>query len=532
MRSTLHLARAAVGDPDLTVSNTRLSSLSSSFDIFDVKLPLPRFSGIPQDWVFAVLNSERVQANELTQAAILSDARNLIGTLVSWKLLLLISDQPDVRLADEFGDLRRDVFCLDYGELAHTKDFRMQPRFAPFVLAVKRRLSIIPELSAAFTPYHRNRPASGWRFVGREKQLADITNGNENLVVVGARRVGKTSLLLEAERRLRENGRNVYYVDVQECQTPREVMSEIVRIVSPRDAARAYKHSELFQESLLASLFRQLSKQDQKTVLLLDELGNVLARLPREDWSFMGLLRKYGASGGMKYVISCFQELFFRQQNEFEGPLINFAHTLRLDVFGRKEVEDFVLAPLDFWKPLGNVRSELLNLVISNVGSHPYFLQFFGHALFNRFGSKPAFDPLAEAKALLTTDLSEWFSSAVDEIFFRIPSPAVKYLFLRRCYEAEMAGEPLTQSGFGDDWIEASLASLGYRSTTRGRRNLMDSLEMHGLCTAVDYERSKKVVAAPLVYRFVRQEVPSFDKWLVKLGNEIDGEEAVWELGR
>jgi hypothetical protein len=283
---------------------------------------------------------------------------------------------------------------------------------------------------------------------------------------------------------------------------------------------------------VFSNLLRHLSSKSEKTVLLLDELGNVLTRLPRDDWKFTGALRKFGQKGNMKFVISCFQEVFFRQQQEFEGPLINFGSTLRVGPFSRNEVEDFVIAPLEFWRPLGTIRAQLLDLVVTNVGTHPLFLQYFCHAFFDRFAGDRNFDPLKQANILLRRDLHDWFSNAVDEVFFRIPSPAIQYLFLRRCQQNEAVNRPLTQAEINDDWLEEAIASLGYDSTVRGRRNIMDGLEMHGLCASIDNDRAKRVVAAPLLYTYVRQTVSSIDGLLAKLSKEIEREREVWELRR
>lgn len=348
MPTTFDLVKTAVGDPDLSTALPGRQHQPSNFDLFDVELPVPQFSGIPRNWIFVVLNRERVISTQTSPRAVLEEAHSILGTTPKAKLVILLSDDPTVHLADEFGNVRRDVFCLDATELPGTRSYRTEPRLAPFILAIQRRLSINPVLARAFSPYQRNLPASAWRFFGREKQLNSIIDGTENLVIVGARRIGKTSLMQEAERRLKEDGRTVYYIDVQHCEAANDVVSEILRAVSPREAARAYKHHEVFQESVFSNLLRGLASGPEKTVLLLDELGNVLAGRPKEDWTFIGLLRKYGARSGLKFVISCFQELFFRQQKEFEGPLINFAHTLRLEPFSRKEVENFVIAPLDF----------------------------------------------------------------------------------------------------------------------------------------------------------------------------------------
>jgi hypothetical protein len=530
MPNTFDLVRLAVGYPNLTPSISRQIGTQSLFDLYEVELPRPEFSGIPLTWTFVVLDSERFTSRSHSPKSVLEDARYVINQLPKEKLVVLVSNSPTVHLADEFGRLTRDVFCLDYAELPPSKSAKTPPRLAPFILAIQRSVSINPLLARAFSPYKRNTPASGWRFVGRSKQLRQIIDGGENLVLVGARRVGKTSLLFEAERQMKADGREVYYVDVQQCLTANAVVNEIMHAVSPKEALRATKHGGAFQESVFSNLLRRMASSSTKTVLILDELGNVLSRLPKEDWAFLGLLRKYAAKPGLKFVISCFQEVYFKQQTEFEGPLINFATTMRLDVFSRKEVEEFVVAPLDFWRPLGSARNDLLNAVTSSVGSHPYFLQSFCHELFERFTDDRAFDPVREVQTLLKKDLNQWFTSAADEIFFRIPSAAVRYLFLRRCLDSEKAGQTINQGEFSDDWLEKTLAQLAYKSTTRGRRNLLDALEMHGLCSAVDNDRAKRVVAAPLVYSFVRRSTLDFETWLAKLGTEIDRERVVWEL--
>ena len=55
-----------------------------------------------------------------------------------------------------------------------------------------------------FSPYSRNRPAFGWRFFGRKKELDLLLESEESFFVVGGRRMGKTSLLRELERRMKQ----------------------------------------------------------------------------------------------------------------------------------------------------------------------------------------------------------------------------------------------------------------------------------------------------------------------------------------
>jgi hypothetical protein len=152
--------------------------------------------------------------------------------------------------------------------------------------------------------------------------------------------------------------------------------------------------------------------------------------------------------------------------------------------------------------------------------------------LFDKCANDKRSSPLRHAKSLLGKELDSWLPNAVDEIFFRMPSVTLQYLFVKRCADADAAQQSLGTSDFNDDWLEAALAELGYRSTIASRRMLLDGLEMHGLCSTSEYDRAKKVIAAPLVYRFIRETVAPLGNWLQKLGKETQRERLAWKLDK
>ena len=350
MKSTLHLVRMALGNPGLRAIEPYTKTEFSYFDIYKVKLPLPDFNGVPPDWVFAALRRTPTGAGPADRGKVFEEAESIIDTIPRSQNVVLVSDDPKMHLGDEFGNHQRYIYCLDALELPPDEDYVAPPRFAPFVLAVRRRLKTNPISALNVSPYRRGRPVSGWQFFGRKKQLDQILRPGDNYVVVGARRVGKTSLMQEAARRLREEGESAYYIDVQNCRTPSDAINEILRVLSPRDLASSIKHHEALGEPILSNVLRRMTTGHNRTTIFLDELGNVISSLPKEDWSFLGVLRKYGqqSEGRFRFVISCFQEIFLRQQREFTGPLINLAHTLRLGLFRKEEIEQFVLGPLEF----------------------------------------------------------------------------------------------------------------------------------------------------------------------------------------
>jgi len=327
--------------------------------------------------------------------------------------------------------------------------------------------------------------------------------------------------------------------DVENCRSPAEVIGEILRVLSPRDLASAIKHNEALGEPILSNVLRRMTTGKTPTTLFLDELGNVISNV-KADWSFLGVLRKYGqqSEGRFRFVISCFfQEIFLRQQREFSGPLVNLAHTMRLGLFRKEEVELFVLAPLQFWTGLQeSEKRSLMGRVNALVGRHPYFLQYFCYTLFEKIAEAPGpdIDLLNLADTILGKDLQESFQSAVEEFFVRMPSTLMKYLFLRRCREAESPGRDheLSHTEFDDGWLQSVLTELGLDSTHGSRRKLLEGLEMHGLCVFVDDDRTRMVVATPIVYRYFDRTTPDFAQLLQKYADDARREGDLWEMSR
>ena len=150
---------------------------------------------------------------------------------------------------------------------------------------------------------------SGEEFFDREaelEQLIRLLDEGNSILIVAPRRVGKTSLVREAFRRMEKRGRDdLLFVDVQDCSSPQDV------IVSLSLAAQPYKHlwakvtdtfsaflkqvesaqiPDVFgiklREGLTGdwqakgqSILKNLSQTDKPLTICLDELPIMLSRL-------------------------------------------------------------------------------------------------------------------------------------------------------------------------------------------------------------------------------------------------------------
>jgi hypothetical protein len=531
MRPTDQLLKISIGNPDLAIDPRKSRDKSGDFDIFDVRLPMPDFRGFPPAWTFAILNRSVKPSDAQAADEVIDHAQRLIALTEDSKLLVMVSDDPNVSLETNFGRLTRNVFCLDHRGLPNRQE-RRKPQDAPFVHAVRRKLPAnAPAL--LYSPYVRKKPVRDWRFFGRERELDELVKSNDNIIIVGGRRIGKTSLMMEAERHIRQRGDEAFFISVMELKTKDQVTRAILQKVSPRDAVAAYKKNELLHENLLSAVLQRLANSKTRTTLLLDEIGNVFEDRSSEDWNYFGAFRNYTSSGSLRIIFSCFSEEFHDQLIKFAGPFINFAHTERLRVFSEAEARQLVLSPLEFWTPLNEAeKGTLMEAITSMVGTHPLLLQYYCLSLFESAIKNRGHQPLIiSAQRLLSNkdDLVACFSDPVEEIFYKLRWATLQYLFLRRCHEMR---ERLRSAVIDDDWLKATLASLGYEATTNSRRNLLDGLEMHGLCSAFEHDRRRQKIATPIIYHFIQKTEASVEGLLEKLRADIPREAAVWRLER
>jgi hypothetical protein len=522
MDREMQLIRRVLVDPSFSTAVHQPQHDSDCFVYYSIDLPAIKYRGFPPSWGFAIL-----RAGLKDQGAIVTDFYKLIKKIPEG-LLLLISDSPEVHLEDNIFFAGRNVFCVDADNLPSKRSDNLSV-VEPLRRAIRRRLDK-HQIATFFrlSPYQKGNPATGWRFYGRKRELEQLLDSPQSYVIVGGRRTGKTSLMLEANARLRERGESTQYLSVEECRSASQVVTKLLRELNPKVSAAAVRRSRALDEPMLTTVLKSLTSQGPLT-LFLDELGNVLGAMDPEDWTFFGVLRQFSQQGRLRFVISCFQEFYLNRQDEFNGPLINFASTLRLGAFSRPEAEDFLLTPLEFWKPLGADRGAVREAVLAKVGRHPRFLQAFCYDLFERVAGDT--NVRNALQTLLGKDLVECFGESMNEVFWQRNSATLNYLFLKRCVEVDRAGQKLMQVEITDEWLRAALRELGYEAATLDRRNLLDGMELRGFTSREGSSNGERQwIVAPIIYYFFKSTEPDFARLLLRLAEDIRPEEEVWKL--
>lgn len=474
-----------------------------------VELPDYFAHGFPNRWNFSIIRVKGDEVDDILRGKLVNKITRIIDThsMLMGIPVLFISTTDAFQVADELPPKRLNIFDLEVDDddlTASRQAAPVPPHLSPLISAIRRSLTGQQWQEFWLSPYRRSTPANGWRFFGRRKELRKITETLDNFVVVGARRIGKTSLLQELTRILQKQGYAVYNIDTQFSRNERDLTNKLITTLDPHMAASLTRRQEVVTTSMLESALRHLAGQ-RKAALLIDEIGNLLAGDQNEAWKTMGTIRSYVHRGNIKLICTASQTFLLKQQQDYSGPWVNFATTLLLRGLTLEETHDFILTPLKIWRPMAKEEcDEVFDLIYNNVGSHPLLLTAFCEALFARVVGGDAKVKIVTAARDLMKGKDDGISKAIGEVFFSINRPVIQYLFLQHCLERHDAQERLMHSIISESWINFVLQKAGYKSRLATRLFLLEALNTRAL-TEPDLEREDQCrVIAPFIYNHSR----------------------------
>jgi hypothetical protein len=227
-------------------------------------------------------------------------------------------------------------------------------------------------------PYETAAPVTGSRFFGREFEIARILgNPDSNYVILGIRRIGKTSLLKEIERQLREREEDqccdhVVYMDCSDLFSSEDYIREVVRKLNPKELPRLHLQYAFFFPDFLERMARM---HRRKLVFLLDEIDNLIT-LQRGSWELFRMLRASSNKGFCQYIMAGFREAM-EEKNLIDSPLFNMAQEVRLNEFKRKQAHDLIVVPMENLGVHFQDRDQVVERIYAETAGHPNLIQHY-----------------------------------------------------------------------------------------------------------------------------------------------------------
>ncbi|NOK57765.1 MAG: hypothetical protein GFH27_549287n69 [Chloroflexi bacterium AL-W] len=228
------------------------------------------------------------------------------------------------------------------------------------------------------SPYETAASVTGSRFFGREYEISRILERpNTNHLILGIRRIGKTSLLKEVERRLREDegesSPHIIYLDCSDLVSADDYIQAVVRKLNPKELPRLHLQNYCFFFPDFLERMQRMYKH--KIIFLLDEIDNLIIA-QRERWDLFRMLRASSNKGVFRYICAGFREAM-QEQFTNASPLFNFAQEVRLNEFSWKQARELIVLPMAHLGVTFQHKNDILSRIYEKTAGNPNLIQYY-----------------------------------------------------------------------------------------------------------------------------------------------------------
>lgn len=303
-------------------------------------------------------------------------------------------------------------------------------------------------------PYETRAPVTGSRFFGREYEISRILgNPDTNHAILGIRRIGKTSLLREIERILKEDSDpgHVVYLECSDLLSTDDYIREVVRKLNPRELPRLHLQKYVF---FFPDFLERMSRAHKsKLIFLLDEVDNLVI-MQRGDWELFTMLRASANKGACQYIMAGFREAM-REQYLLDSPFYNFAQEIRLSEFTRRQAQDLIGTPMENLRVRIKNKDAVVGRIYEETAGQPNLIQYYCMILLRRLDRTGEREISPES--LIDVYADEGFKSHLLTSFMQNTQNRDKALV----YAVLVASEGSPSRGFSHAFMDACLRKRG-----------------------------------------------------------------------
>lgn len=212
-------------------------------------------------------------------------------------------------------------------------------------------------------------------FFGREKELQLMAARSlRSFLLVGARQMGKTSLLQALARRLATRSNvNVRYLSLDRIG---DLVGHMTRnLGQSADMNEAVSHPEPTAERDRAEAFRRLAAgtREQPRLWLVDEADMFVKYDTAEGHVITSVMRQLTLDGLAYFVLAGYWELYAATAFDYQHPLLNFAELVRLDPLDEHAARQLATEPITALG-LGWDSGETVEYLVQGTGRRANFI--------------------------------------------------------------------------------------------------------------------------------------------------------------
>jgi hypothetical protein len=235
-------------------------------------------------------------------------------------------------------------------------------------------LSQIP--ISTLSPYEISSTVIGSRFFGREYEIRTIINHpTTNYAIIGNRRIGKTSLMLEIKRRMEESSEepNLFF-DCSDFRTADGYLQAVTTELDIRQRERMtldkFPH------------FLQLQSHYGKKPLLffLDEVDHLINLDRSGNYELLKILRSSANQGHCRYIMTGYREVLEESLHEV-SYLFNFITKIPLGNLDFNDSRRLIVVPMTNLGVTFERENDLVSQIFQETAGNPNLIQFYCYIL-------------------------------------------------------------------------------------------------------------------------------------------------------
>jgi len=257
------------------------------------------------------------------------------------------------------------------------------------------RDNLAPQLLfSTLAPYETTAPVSGGRFFGREGEIQRLLQSPEtNFLILGIRRIGKTSLMKEVRERMTleydpDEAKPIIYLDCSDITSTRQFLAEVIQRMDVREHQRLDRQQNL--SSYFVRFFERMHKRFRRIpVLLLDEIDQLILQQRGEERELLRVLRNVAMSGHCRYIMAGFR--WAKQEiRQFESPLLSFAEPIKLGELTLKQAREMIVVPMTNLGVTFESEQQIVGQIYQETAGLPLLLQNYCRVLVERLDMLPS----------------------------------------------------------------------------------------------------------------------------------------------
>ncbi len=229
-------------------------------------------------------------------------------------------------------------------------------------------------------PFIPNSPAKNAHFVGRQKEIAHILEEihQQNFLIFGPRRIGKTSFLFQLEEELKE-GFIPVYLSLQSF--PDKDGIDLYNYFIEFVMEQVNSIIDLENDDYISNI--RFLPEEERLVLLIDEM-DVLAE--KNDYkTFLEKLRELSQTQSNIKLVMSSGPFITKDLTDSSSPLFNMATPIAISKLSFEESEKLIRLVEDINI---QINEESVALCCQWSGGLPLYLQIIGNAIFQRLKNK------------------------------------------------------------------------------------------------------------------------------------------------